>query len=255
MSDRSAVIKRELEWHERDAHRRVPLDELIYDPPAFDSVVKPAIAYLGARPGERVLDIGCGEGKETYELAARGSCVVSIDLSYQQLSRAQQRVLENGYHAGVSFVQANAEALPFARGTFRIVYGKAIVHHLDGDLFYEELDRVIADEGRATFAEPMDRHPLVWLFRRFTPRLRTEDEHPMGVVELEQFARRFGTYEMSVHFLLSPLAYVLRLLPRGEGMFRKAHAFMQGVDNFLLKRVSMLRGLAWYGLVMLRKDP
>ena len=54
---RRAVIQAELAWHEQEAHRRYSLDELLYDPPAFDAVVGPAIDFLAAAPGERVLDL------------------------------------------------------------------------------------------------------------------------------------------------------------------------------------------------------
>ena len=88
---RRDVIQAELAWHEQEAHRRYSLDELLYDPPAFDAVVGPAIDFLAATPGERVLDMGCGEGKETFALAARGLTVISTDLSHVQLARPYRR--------------------------------------------------------------------------------------------------------------------------------------------------------------------
>ena len=48
---RRDVIQAELAWHEQEAHRRYSLDELLYDPPAFDAVVGPAIDFLAATPG------------------------------------------------------------------------------------------------------------------------------------------------------------------------------------------------------------
>ena len=85
-SSRKAVIQRELTWHEQEAHGRYSLDAFLYDPPALDAVVQPAIEYLQGNTGELVLDMGCGEGKETLELASRGLHVISTDLSHTQLS-------------------------------------------------------------------------------------------------------------------------------------------------------------------------
>jgi len=171
---RRDVIQAELAWHEQEAHRRYSLDELLYDPPAFDAVVGPAIDFLAATPGERVLDMGCGEGKETFALAARGLTVISTDLSHVQLARARERVRDGLPDARAHFVQANAEELPFVAGAFRVIYGKAILHHLDLDLAAAEVDRLLPPGGRATFAEPLPCHPIIVFGRRLTPRLRTK---------------------------------------------------------------------------------
>jgi len=250
---RREVIRAELAWHEREAHRRYSLDALLYDPPAFDAVVGPAIDFLAAAPGERVLDMGCGEGKETFALAARGLTVISTDLSHTQLARARERVRDGLPDARAHFVQANAEELPFAAGTFRVIYGKAILHHLDLDLAAAEVDRLLRPGGRATFAEPLARHPIIRLGRWLTPRLRTRDERPFGLREMERFVDHFGHGETETHFLLAPLAYALRALPGGEGAFRWAHGWLARLDGRLMGLVDGLRGWAWYGVGRLRK--
>ncbi len=251
---RKEVIQAELAWHEQEAHRRYSLDELLYDPPAFDAVVEPALDFLEGRPGERVLDMGCGEGKETYALAARGLVVISTDLSHTQLARARDRVCDGLPDARAHFVQANAEELPFAAGAFRIIYGKAILHHLDLGLSAAEVDRLLRPVGRATFAEPLARHPLIGLGRRLTPRLRTHDERPFGLEEMDDFAGRFPRREVETFFLFAPLAYLLRALPGGESAFRAAHAKLARLDRCLFARFPALRRFAWYGAVRLQKD-
>jgi len=250
---RRAVIQAELAWHEQEAHRRYSLDELLYDPPAFDAVVGPAIDFLAAAPGERVLDMGCGEGKETYALAERGLTVISTDLSHVQLARARERVRDALPDARAHFVQANAEELPFAAGAFRVIYGKAILHHLDLNLAAAEVDRLLTQGGRATFAEPLARHPIIVLGRRLTPRLRTRDERPFGLADMDRFAGRFAQRETDAHFLLAPLAYFLRLLPGGEALFRRAHERLAQLDGRLFAQFDALRAFAWYGVVRLRK--
>jgi len=250
---RREVIQAELAWHEQEAHRRYSLDELLYDPPAFDAVIGPAIDFLAAVPGERVLDMGCGEGKETYELAARGLTVISTDLSHVQLARARERVRDGLPDARAHFVQANAEELPFAAGAFRVIYGKAILHHLDLDLAAAEVDRLLQPGGRATFAEPLARHPIIRLGRRLTPRLRTKDERPFGLEQMDRFAGHFAQRETDTHFLLAPLAYFMRLLPGGETAFQQAHRLLARLDRRLFDLFGSLRELAWYGVVRLRK--
>jgi ubiquinone/menaquinone biosynthesis C-methylase UbiE len=246
---RKAIIASELAWHEQEAHRRFSLNVFLYAPPAYDLIVQSSYAFLQMVPGECVLDMGCGEGKETLQLAQQGLLVVSIDLSHLQLCRARQRVQESAPGAKVCFVQANAEELPFASDSFRIIYGKAILHHLDIDLSAQEIKRLLRRRGLATFAEPMAYHPLFWLARQLTPKLHTKDEHPLTFRELRHFAAYFSQSEIEEYFFLSPMSYVFRILPGGEPLFRRFHAILQRIDKRLFGLFSWLKELAWFGLV------
>ena len=246
---RKTIITSERKWHEEKAHRRFSLDEFLYAPPAFEQVVHSSFVFLQMSPGEMVLDMGCGEGKETLQLAQQGLFVVSTDLSLLQLCRARQRVQKSALGAQACFVQADAERLPFASGSFRIIYGKAILHHLEIYLSAQEIKRLLRRGGRATFAEPLAHHPLFWLARQVTPQLRTKDEHPLSFSELRRFGAYFSHLEVEGHFFLSPLSYLFRMLPGGESLFRRIHAFLQRLDKRLFGIFSFLKELAWYGSI------
>lgn len=250
---RREVIQRELAWHEQEADRRIPLDKFLYDPPAFDQIVESALAFLDGRPGEAVLDMGCGEGKESMTMAAKGLRVIAMDLSHVQLSRARQSIRVTDPGLPVVFIQASAEQLPFTDGSFRIIHGKAILHHLDLATTSREIQRVLGPDGRATFAEPLAHHPLFWLGRRLTPSLRTTDEHPLTHAELRQFAGTFWRWQMNEAYLFTPVAYLFRLIPKGEPLFRRCYIILQRLDNWLLQRLTALRPLAWYGTVKVWK--
>jgi len=250
---RKEIIAKELAWHEQESRRRFSLDLLLYAPPAFDQVVQSGFAYLHMEPGEIVLDMGCGEGKQTLELARQGMAVVSMDLSHLQLCRARERLQAAAPDVLVSFIQANSEELPFAPHSFRIIYGKAILHHLDIDLSAKEVARVLKPAGRATFAEPMAHHPLFWLGRRLTPKLHTRDEHPLTFNDLCHFGTFFQQPEIEAHFLMTPLSYVFRLFPKGESAFRRFHMFLQRADRWLFGKFYFLRHLAWYGAIKVHK--
>lgn len=247
--NRQEIIKKELEWHDQEAHRRLPLDHFLYAPPAFEGLSNFCIDFLQPQQNELVLDMGCGEGKHTVELARRNLVVVSVDLSHTQLLLAREMAEEQFPGANILFVQANAEELPFARGSFRIIFGKAIIHHLDENRSVAEVKRLLKPNGRATFSEPLAHHPLIWLGRRLTPKLRTEDEHPLTIQEMRRFGRAFGTDEVDTFFLLAPLAYILRALPRGEWAFQKVHRFLGAVDQLIFKGLRFTKRLAWYGVV------
>jgi ubiquinone/menaquinone biosynthesis C-methylase UbiE len=247
--DRKQVIQRELLWHEQESHRRYRLDSLLYDSPAFDDVVQQSIDFLQGDLGELVLDMGCGEGKETLELTSRGLHVVGTDLSYTQLMRARELIEKEMPEAKLCLIQANAEQLPFANSSFRIIYGKAILHHLDLDASSRETQRLLSSNGRAAFAEPLARHFIIWCGRRLTPKLRTDDEHPMELSDLENFGRTFEKHNLQTSYLLAPLAYTFRLIPGGEKIFAIIYSFLSSLDQKLLSRFKYLRSFAWYGTV------
>lgn len=54
----------------------------------------PVLEWLAPRPGERILDLGCGEGALTAKLAALGCSVVGVDASAEQIAAAQARGLD-----------------------------------------------------------------------------------------------------------------------------------------------------------------
>ncbi|MGH2465732.1 MAG: class I SAM-dependent methyltransferase, partial [Candidatus Limnocylindrales bacterium] len=64
------------------------------------------------RPGERLLDVGCGDGFWTGLFAQAGLAVTGTDLSPGGIEIARRA------HPGVEFVVGNAEELPFADASF-----------------------------------------------------------------------------------------------------------------------------------------
>jgi SAM-dependent methyltransferase len=78
-----------------------------------------ADGWLGA-PGA-VVDIGCGLGTEVAYLAANGWHTVGVDLSDVALARGKST------HGDVSFVQADATALPFPAGVFHLALDRGLL--------------------------------------------------------------------------------------------------------------------------------
>jgi len=70
------------------------------------------VAMLGLRPGARVLDVGCGTGRHSHELARRGIEVHGIDISHRFIELATSRVDDNGT------VERGHDAPPAVRATF-----------------------------------------------------------------------------------------------------------------------------------------
>ena len=109
-------------------------------------------------PGMRVLEVGCGTGEFTRRVAPVGARLVALDLSSDLLARARAKA-----EAVAQFVRGDAQALPFADGTFDVVYGCSILHHLDVDVALREIRRVLRPGGRLVFSEPNLVNPQVFV--------------------------------------------------------------------------------------------
>src|SRR5512132_789927 len=112
-------------------------------------------AYLGLldiAAGERVLDVGCGSGAVTREIARRvGShgLAVGLDPSPELLSVARELAQETGSGDHVEFREGNALRLPFPDRSFDAVVCATVLSHVPrGEAAIPELVRVLRSGGR-----------------------------------------------------------------------------------------------------------
>ncbi|MBN2154230.1 MAG: class I SAM-dependent methyltransferase [Candidatus Lokiarchaeota archaeon] len=109
-----------------------------------------AIARLAPRPGERVLDIGCGNGATTAELARRvlpGGEVVGMDVSSEMLAQARANIDEAGL-SNVRLVHQDMATLAIVGG-FDAVFSNSSVHWVSRlDDLYRRVHAALVPGGR-----------------------------------------------------------------------------------------------------------
>jgi ubiquinone/menaquinone biosynthesis C-methylase UbiE len=102
---------------------------------------------LPGRGGLAVLDVGCGTGFLSFELAARGHHVTGIDFAPLMLAEAQRKATERG--VSIRFEQADAEQLPFAAASFDLVISRHLLWTLQHpEAAIDEWLRVLRPGGR-----------------------------------------------------------------------------------------------------------
>ena len=101
-------------------------------------------------PDMRVLEIGCGTGLFTAELAATGQHITAIDISPELLVQARKRVAAGN----VVFAVENAYATSFPDACFDAIVGSSSLHHLDVMKALREFHRLLKPGGRLMFTEP-----------------------------------------------------------------------------------------------------
>ena len=111
--------------------------------------------------GKKVLEIGCGTGEFTRRITSSEADITAIDISPDLLKIAQ----ENVPNLNVKFYKQNVGKLGFEDGSFEIVIGSSILHHLNLKPAIKEIYRVLRSGGRIVFTEPNMLNPQIWLER------------------------------------------------------------------------------------------
>jgi SAM-dependent methyltransferase len=100
--------------------------------------------------GKRVLDVGCGAGTDLVRFAKGGAIVSGVDLSASAIALARQNFSHQGLE--VDLREADGEHLPYADGTFDLVFAHGVVQYTpDGRALVEECRRVLKPGGDAIF--------------------------------------------------------------------------------------------------------
>ena len=112
--------------------------------------------------GCRVLELGCGTGAYTEELARTGAEVFAVDLSRNMLNIAKHSLDT----PNVSHVQSDANKLPFPDNSFDAVVGTYVLQYIDLDTCLPEIARVLRNERRVAFVEPNMLNPACFITKR-----------------------------------------------------------------------------------------
>lgn len=107
------------------------------------------IRWLDSQDGERILDIGCGDGYYDMLITLPGASVVGIDINEKPLAKAQ-RLYTGGQF---KFLYMNAEALEFSDASFDKVVSFCVIEHLNqDDIAMQHISRVLKPGGSFVFS-------------------------------------------------------------------------------------------------------
>jgi SAM-dependent methyltransferase len=153
------------------------------------------VEWLAPQAGERILDLGCGDGQLTQRLTESGALLTGADADARMVEAAKSRGLE-AHHA-------MAESLPFSDASFDAVFSNAALHWVrDQDGMMAEVHRVLKPGGR--FVAEMGGHGNIAAIR----------------VGLMAVLARHGhaDAEEGVNYYATPEAYSARLRRHGFNM-------------------------------------
>lgn len=118
---------------------------------------------LAPKPGDAALDVATGGGHTAIRVARTGALVTIADITQEMLTDAVNLAMQEGLT--LTPVEAFAESLPFADGTYDIVTCRRAAHHFrDVGVFVREVRRVLRPGGRVGISDMTgSTHNVGWL--------------------------------------------------------------------------------------------
>jgi SAM-dependent methyltransferase len=238
--DEEHVFERSHGWHVRFRH--------VFECPntrAHELLFHEAIRRSAA--GGRVLELGCGGGANAEEMLKLGAVrVVGIDVSETLIARARERAVPGRLEF---LCQDATESMD---GRFDLVFGRAVLHHLDYRGLLQRLHATnLAPGGAMVFLEPLGGNPLIRVFHWLAPSAHTKDERSFLAEDLRWLETSFrGVEIVPFNYLSLPLGLVSSLL------FRSADNLIMRVadrlDRWLARRARWLAPQFRQAVVIIR---
>jgi len=203
--------------------------------------------YLLERGKNRkVLEYGCGQGGRSFLLARNSADVTGIDISSVAVEKSREKAKRENL-GSIKFLVMDAESLEFEDNSFDVIFGSGILHHLNLKKAFREISRTLRPDGSAIFIEPLGHNPLINLYRKKTPSLRTRDEHPLRVEDIKTAERYFKNVSVRYYYLFSLCAVPFRNM----FYFKKLLRLCEIMDRAVFTVMPFMRRFAWQVLIIL----
>lgn len=152
MSDKQTNEEQRSHWNEQAGAKWVESQQ------ALDSMLGPlgtaAIEAVAPQPGESALDIGCGCGDTTFELARRIAplgTATGFDISAPMLAHARLRALDQKLE-NVQFVEGDAQTFAFEAASFDLLFSRfGVMFFEDPEAAFANMRTALKPDGRMAF--------------------------------------------------------------------------------------------------------
>lgn len=195
-------------------------------------------------PGKVFLDYACGNGAETMKAARMGAATaIGIDVSNVSVGNGAAAAAREGLDERCVFIEGDCENTGLPANSVDVILCSYMLHHLDLRHAYPELHRILKPGGCILASEALNYNPLIKLYRRLTPELRTEweKEHILSLKDVRAAKQYFNVGDVRYWHLTSVFGAFVRGIPP---VFRAAMPVLNGLDRLLLA-IPGVQLMAW----------
>jgi ubiquinone/menaquinone biosynthesis C-methylase UbiE len=211
------------------------------------------LAKLGDISGKKVVDFGCGNGWLSKILLKKHAEVYAFDISEEAVKKTTQVAEKAGFLDMLHTDVMPAERLLYKDNTFDVVVGSAILHHLDLKIATKEISRVLKTGGVAYFMEPLGHNPLINMYRKRTPDIRSLDESPLYYKDFNIVKVHFSVFVHHEYYLITLLSLFWFYLFKNKKMTLISRNFLYKIDHLFLKLFPFFKKYCWYSILIMKK--
>jgi SAM-dependent methyltransferase len=199
--------------------------------------------FFGPIKGKTVLDLGCGYSNKAIIFALAGATVCASDVSPKAVATVERLAEFNNIADRVTAKVCPAEALDFEDEQFDLIFGDAVLHHLDLRLAGSEIARVLKKGGKGGFVDGLG-HNVVFEFARDYLPYRWKSglkgvDLPLRIESIERFGSNFSLCEYRAFQLCGVLIKPFRL-KEGSGL----RTTLESVDDWMFDRFPYMQRYA-----------
>ena len=200
--------------------------------------------------GKRVLEIGCGPGVMAANLIENGAgYIFGMDISEKLLSEAKKTEIKGRMEFALGDIHERIE------GTYDVIFGRAILHHIDYRLVLTRLFKENLNPGGSMFfIEPLGANILMRLYFKIAPKAHTPDEKPFFQEDLNWFQKTFSNFQLvPINYLSLPLGILSSLIfSRPDNLLTRIG---DRADVWIAEKLKVLTPRFRAALFIIKKSP
>jgi 2-polyprenyl-3-methyl-5-hydroxy-6-metoxy-1,4-benzoquinol methylase len=236
-----------------------------------ESCTAPEMRYitsLVSLKGKSLLDIGCGLGEASVYFALKGARVTVMDISVFMIDTALALARVN--HVTIKTQQSSIEHFKLPKHElFDIIYVGNLFHHVDIDKALERIKTYLKPNGILVSWEPVDYNPIINIYRKIATQVRSKDERPIRIKDLDTFKKKFRHVETKWFWLTTLVIFIIMAVvqrrdPNKERYWKAVvkegdqwswlYTPLEALDKGLLAVFPFLRYLCW-NVVIIASSP
>ena len=186
---------------------------------------------------EYILDLGCGTGFHSGNLAKYAKNIIGADMSYGALKKCKNK-------NNIDVVVCDVQYLPFKDRTFDVIWVAGLLHHIPRDIphaIHDNISRIMKKDALLLIDEPNSKNFINYIIIGISKGDPTGDERPLPVTLIKNLLRQHNQYcivQCNFYGFFSPLAALIPI--------KSIKKILIGIDNRLSKTPIKQIFLRWF---------